>query len=115
MVMLGLLSGGRAVSGQTPEQRYTDWARPTFPAAEYVSRRATMALIASSVLGRLRQLDDFLYFTGLELPRSMLLLDGADGTATLFMPARDERFENPGRTNDFPGRPLGADPEPPRR
>jgi Xaa-Pro aminopeptidase len=58
-----------------------------------------------------RQLDDFLYLTGLELPASMLALDSRAGEAVLFLPARDPRFENPGRPNDFPGRPLGSDPE----
>jgi Xaa-Pro aminopeptidase len=117
------LSAGAGLTAQTPEQRYTDWALPTFPAAEYASRRAAMlsvladdeVLLVPSADGvthgeTFRQLDDFLYFTGLELPRSMLVLDGGDDTATLFAPARDERFENPGRPNDFPGRPLGSDP-----
>ena len=57
-----------------------------------------------------RQLDDFSYFTGMELPRSMLVLDGSRGVSLLFVPPRDARFENPGRRNDFPGRPLGDDP-----
>ena len=110
---------------QTPEQRYTDWATPTFPAAEYeVRRAAALELLGAEGGGVLlipsadgvthgetfRQLDDFLYFTGLELPASMLVLDSDAGEATLYLPARDPRFENPGRTNDFPGRPLGDDP-----
>ena len=31
------------------------------------------------------------------------------GEATLFVPERDPRFDNPGRLNDFPGRPLAND------
>ncbi len=111
--------------GQTPEQRYTDWATPTFPAAAYGARRASAlerlrsggggVLLIPSADGvthgeTFRQLDDFLYFTGLELPASLLALDADAGAVTLFLPARDARFENPGRANDFPGRPLGDDP-----
>ena len=57
-----------------------------------------------------RQLDDFLYFTGLELPDSVLAIEAPEGRATLFAPRRDTRFENPARANDFPGRPLADDP-----
>ncbi len=80
---------------QTPEQRYTDWASSTFPAAEYEGRRAAALELLAEVGGGIllipssdgvthgdtfRQLDDFLYFTGLELPASMLALDSdADG------------------------------------
>jgi len=114
------------LSAQTPEQRYTDWARPPFPPSEYVARRtALLERLAASGGGVLlvpsadgvtsgetfRQLDDFLYLTGLELPRSVLALDADVGSATLFLPPRDARFENPGRPNDFPGRPLGDDPD----
>jgi Xaa-Pro aminopeptidase len=38
-----------------------------------------------------------------------LALDADAGQALLFTPARDFRFQNPGRANDFPGRPLGDD------
>lgn len=57
-----------------------------------------------------RQLDDFNYFTGLELPSSMLVLDANANTAQLFVPATDNRFANPARRNDFPGRILLRDP-----
>jgi Xaa-Pro aminopeptidase len=57
-----------------------------------------------------RQLDDFEYFTGLEVPRSLLLIDPVANRSTLFTPARDPRFDNPGRPNDFPGRILAGDP-----
>ena len=57
-----------------------------------------------------RQLDDFWYFTGLELPNSMLAIDADDNQTVLFVPRQDARFENPSRPNDFPGRALASDP-----
>lgn len=94
-----------------------------FPAAEYAARRAS----ALTLLGRddvllvpsaegtsggetFRQLDDFEYFVGLEVPRSVLVLDGRLRRAVLFVPRTDTRFENVGRPNDFPGRELLDDP-----
>jgi len=53
-----------------------------------------------------RQLEDFWYYTGLEVPNSMLVLDAENDRSILFLPETDYRFENPGRQNDFPGRPL---------
>ena len=109
------------LSAQTPEQRYGDWARPGFRPQEYEFRRnriidglrATgggLLLVPSSdglTHGEtFRQLEDFWYLTGLEVVQSMLVLDAERGLSTLFMPPRDPRFENPGRRNDFPGRPL---------
>ncbi len=105
------------------EQRYFDWVDLPFPAEEFVARRAAFAeklkasggiFLAVSVDGvsggeTFRQQDTFMYFTGLELPRSILAI-AADGRVTLFAPPRDPRFENPSRTNDFPGRPLADDP-----
>jgi Xaa-Pro aminopeptidase len=61
--------------------------------------------------GTFRQTDNFLYFTGLELPKSMLWVDADHGTVFLFTPDRDPRWESDTRPNDFPGRLLGADPE----
>lgn len=58
-----------------------------------------------------RQLDDFLYFSGLELPNSVLAVEAASGAATVFAPRTDTRFENASRPNDFPGRRLADDPE----
>jgi hypothetical protein len=58
-----------------------------------------------------RQLDDFLYFSGLELPDSMLVFDANEGRVHLFAPSHDARYEDAGRPNDFPGRLLGADPD----
>ena len=109
------------LSAQTPEQRYADWARPDFRPQEYEYRRGrvmdglrttggglllTPSSDGTTHGGTFRQLEDFWYLTGLEVPGSMLVLDSDAGLATLFMPRRDPRFENPGRPNDFPGRPL---------
>ena len=119
---VGHMVGGPALlSAQTPEQRYTDWVRPGFRPQEYEFRRnrildglrATgggLLLVPSSDGlthgGTFRQLEDFWYLTGLEVPQSMLVLDPRRDVSILFMPQRDPRFENPGRPNDFPGRPL---------
>lgn len=119
------LAGGPAgLSAQTPEQRYSDWVRPGFRPQEYEFRRnrildglrATgggLLLVPSSdglTHGEtFRQSDDFWYLTGLEVPQSMLVLDAERDISILFMPERDPRFENPGRPNDFPGRPLLSD------
>ena len=121
----GVVTGdpGR-LSAQTPEQRYSDWVRPGFRPQEYEFRRnrildglrATgggLLLVPSSdgiTHGEtFRQLEDFWYLTGLEVPQSMLVLDARRDISILFMPRRDPRFENPGRPNDFPGRPLLED------
>ena len=58
-----------------------------------------------------RQLNDFYYFTGLELPNSLLVLDLNTGLAAAYVPEMDLRFENGSRPNDFPGRPLLLDVE----
>lgn len=115
-------AGAEPATAQTPEQRYTDWVRRLdFRPQEYAFRRSRMirllrdsgggTLLIPSADGQtdggtFRQLDDFYYFTGLETPNSMLVLDADADRATLYMPERDYRFENPGRPNDFPGRPL---------
>ncbi len=112
-----------------PEQRFFDWTRVPFPTAEYARRREAVldglgpgggVLMVTSAHGlshgeTFRQSDDFEYLTGLELPGSVLLLDLATRRPTLLVPARDPRFEAPGRPNDFPGRPLLGDPELARR
>lgn len=102
---------------------FTAWTHPVFPVAEYVSRRTTALgllrdndlLLVPSAEGTssgetFRQLDDFEYLVGLEVPRSVLALDGRTQRAILFVPHDDPRFENQGRPNDFPGRPLVSDP-----
>ena len=104
-------------------ERLTDWTRPVFAAAEYSARRvlalarlgANEVLLIPSAEGTsggetFRQLDDFEYLVGLEIPRSVLALDGRSHRAVLFVPPTDARFENAGRPNDFPGRDLLGDP-----
>lgn len=108
-----------------PEQRYFDWTTLPFPVEEFAARRATLAtaLAASgggvfltpsasgvSVGFTFRQLDTFWYLTGLELPDAVLAIDADGRQSTIYAPVRDARFENPARPNDFPGRPLQADP-----
>ncbi|MEO6403430.1 MAG: Xaa-Pro peptidase family protein [Vicinamibacteria bacterium] len=106
-----------------PVEVFSAWTRPTFPAAEYAARRkAALAQLkpgevwlvpgaeGTSAGETFRQLDDFEYFVGLEVPRSLLVMDQSTGLSTLFTPARDPRFENPRRPNDFPGRALSTDP-----
>ena len=56
--------------------------------------------------GTFRQLESFWYYTGLEVPNSVLVLDADRDRSILFLPETDYRFENAGRPNDFPGRPL---------
>lgn len=118
-------AGSTAESQPTPEQRYGDWVRRLdFRPQEYAFRRSNMIrllrasgggiFLAPSSDGRthgdtFRQLEDFWYYTGLEVPNSMLVLDADRDRSILFMPDTDYRFENPGRPNDFPGRPLLSD------
>jgi len=126
LAAVGLLLLVSTVFGQTAEQRYWDWSTLDFEPSEYHSRRARLiqelALIGDGVLlipsvqgtshgPTFRQLDDFHYWTGLELPSSMLVVDARERTAVVYAPTRDERFDNPGRRNDFPGRPLAGDSE----
>lgn len=106
----------------TPEQRYSDWVRRLdFRPQEYAFRRSNMirllresgggVMLIPSSDGRtegdtFRQLEDFWYYTGLEVPHSVLVLDAERDRSILFLPSTDARFESPGRPNDFPGRPL---------
>jgi Xaa-Pro aminopeptidase len=109
----------------TPEQRYGAWVRRLdFRPQEYAFRRSNMirllresgggVFLAPSSDGTtegdtFRQAEDFWYYTGLEVPGSMLVLDADRDRSILFLPERDYRFDNPGRPNDFPGRPLLGD------
>jgi Xaa-Pro aminopeptidase len=48
---------------------------------------------------RFRQSNEFFYATGLEVPGAYVLIDGADGTTTVYLPHRDdqrERVDGPG-------------------
>lgn len=118
----GVAASPQSLRAQRPET-FSTWTSPVFPAAEYVARRASalgrmgehdMWLVPSSegTSGgeTFRQLDDFEYFVGLEVSRSMLAIDGRSKRAVLFVPRDDPRFTNAGRPNDFPGRPLALDP-----
>ena len=126
-VILVPLGVGIGTSGA--EERFFDWTSLQFPREEYQARRAKLAqqlrlsgggvYLTPSRPGlsqgeTFRQLDDFLYFTGLELPDSVFVLDAESGRAVVFAPPRDLRFENAARANDFPGRPLADDPVLPR-
>lgn len=110
---------------QTPEQRYFDWTDLPFPAEEFAARRAALAAALQKSGGGVflspaaagvsdgftfRQLDTFWYLTGLEVPDGIVAIEAGNGRTTLYAPPRDARFENPSRRNDFPGRPLQADP-----
>ena len=117
-----LLCGGfNPVAAQTPVQRFFDWTALPFDKAVYQQRRAQVSAHTEGILlipaahGRshgftFRQRDDFLYLTGLEVPHAVLALDAA-ATPILFVPDEDARFASASRPNDFPGRPLGTDPE----
>lgn len=109
----------------TPEQRYRDWVRRLdFRPQEYAFRRSNMIRLLRGSGGGVflvpssdgitdgatfRQLEDFWYLTGLEVPNSMLVLDADRDRSLLFLPESDYRFVNPGRANDFPGRQLLED------
>jgi len=124
--LAALLAAVLLAAAGAAEERFFDWTRLAFSPQEHAERRAALAaelrgsgggvLLVPSAPGRsdgstFRQLDDFHYLTGLELPDSVLALDSASGTALLFAPTRDARFESAERPNDFPGRPLQADPD----
>lgn len=117
--------GDESAYGPAPVQHYGDWVRRLdFRPQEYAFRRSNLIrllresgggiMLVPSSDGRthgetFRQLTDFWYYTGLEVPNSMLVLDADRDRSILFLPERDHRFENPGRPNDFPGRPLLGD------
>jgi Xaa-Pro aminopeptidase len=120
-----LTLGAPALPAETPEQRFFDWSDLQFSREVHAVRRATLGtalaetrpiFLAPSRDGfssgeTFRQLDDFLYFTGLEFPNSVLAIDADSGKSILFAPEWDARFANPSRRNDFPGRKLALDPE----
>lgn len=110
----------------TAPQRFWDWTILPFTATEFRLRRQAMLaqlqqsgggvfLVPSATGatsgGTFRQENDFLYFTGLELPQSVLVLDAEESRSLVYAPRTDERFESAARPNDFPGRSLQDDPE----
>ena len=122
LLLVATFASHSALTAQQPE-RLTAWTHPTFPVAEYIARRAAAlsslgnddVLLVPSAEGTssgdtFRQADDFEYFAGLEIPRSLLVIDGRTRSSWLIAPANDPNFTNSGRPNDFPGRALAADP-----
>ncbi|MGD8331648.1 MAG: Xaa-Pro aminopeptidase [Acidobacteriota bacterium] len=80
---------------------------PYFTADEFAARRTRVAAVigqdavavlqgAGSPPGytRFRQTNGFFYLSGIETPHSYLLIDGATGDTTLYLPPRDERRES---------------------
>ncbi len=130
LVMTGVTAVLATTLWQTPQQTYFEWTDLPFPADEYVTRRARMTeeirsaggglYLAPSGQGRshgetFRPLNDFLYFTGLELPNAMFVLDATSGEGLVFVANQDPRFASATRKNDFPGRALADDPTLARR
>ena len=127
LVLAAAFSFSFNLYAQTPEQLYFEWTEMPFSKEELAIRRTklTRDLLDSGKTGlaiipskdgfsfgdTFRQLDDFYYFTGLELPNSILVLDLTNQTSMIFAPQRDLRFESASRPNDFPGRPLLNDSE----
>ena len=107
---------------QTPQQSYFEWTELPFSKEELQQRRTNLVfqLKAQNKNGlalfpakdgfsygeTFRQLDDFYYFTGLELPNAILAIEVPSGNTVIFTPEMDKRFHSASRPNDFPGRPL---------
>ena len=120
LMMLSLLA--IALGAQTPEQHYFEWTQLPFTKEELSQRReklidhlqerrATGLVVVPASDGissgeTFRQNDDFYYFTGLELPNSILVIDIDVKSAKVYVPETDPRFYSASRPNDFPGRPL---------
>ena len=110
------------LSAQTPQQSYFEWTELPFSKEELAQRRTNLMseLRAQNKEGLVlipakdgfsygetfRQLDDFYYFTGLELPNAILAIEVPSGNTIVFTPEMDKRFYSASRPNDFPGRPL---------
>ncbi|WP_339837141.1 Xaa-Pro peptidase family protein [uncultured Maribacter sp.] len=114
-----LLFSTTLLFAQTPVQSYFEWTDLPFSMEELHERRQKLMSIlleqqknglvvipandGFSFGETFRQSDDFYYFTGLELPNSLLVLDLSDQSSIIYTPERDLRFENGSRVNDFPG------------
>ena len=123
--ILVILFSSFFVFSQTPVQSYFEWTDLPFSKEELQQRRENLisSLIKDGKDGHViipandgfssgetfRQADDFYYFTGLELPNALLVIDLSNQTSIIYSPERDLRFENGSRVNDFPGRPLLTD------
>lgn len=110
----------------TSEQKYFEWTDLPFPKEEYHQRREKLMIALKqngdgifvcpsrdglSTGETYRQLDDFNYFTGLEVPNSVLVVNSENNSVILFLPPTDIRFESATRKNDFPGMQLLTDPQ----
>ena len=120
--ILVFLLSSTFIFGQTPVQSYFEWTDLPFSKEELSERRQRLLsnlkkekkngfVVIPSKDGftsgeTFRQSDDFYYFTGLELPNALLVLDVDNQSVVIYTPERDLRFENGSRVNDFPGRPL---------
>ncbi|MCE7992524.1 MAG: aminopeptidase P family protein [Roseivirga sp.] len=127
ILLLTLLVSLNSAWAQTPQQSYFEWTDLPFSKSELAQRRTNLIdrLKAQNKSGLVlipakdgfsygetfRQLDDFYYFTGLELPNALLAIELASGNSTVFTPSMDLRFHSSSRPNDFPGRPLLNDEE----
>ncbi len=122
LILVTILYYGFDLKAQTPEQHYFEWTAMPFSKEELVERRSKLidtikdtgqtglviipARDGFSYGETFRQLDNFYYFTGLELPNSLLVIDIEEKSAIIFTPEEDLRFKSTSRPNDFPGRPL---------
>ena len=117
MLSFALLAESGFVPGQDSpaprEQRFFEWTRMPFSKVVYRARRKKMLAGLRRTGGGVflsparhgvsdgftfRRLDDFLYFTGPELPDSMLVLDADAGKVILFVPSTSSTA---GRMSEF--------------
>ncbi|WP_171037093.1 Xaa-Pro peptidase family protein [Maribacter algarum] len=121
-LLIALVSLSISLFSQTPQQSYFEWTEMPFSKEELKERRSNLLqdLRKSGKTGiviipakdgfsygeTFRQLDNFYYFTGLELPNSILVLDIKGNSEVIYTPEEDLRFKSNSRSNDFPGRPL---------
>ncbi len=129
-ILMMLIAAFQLVA-QTPQQSYFEWTDLPFSKEELTQRRSNLLetlkregksgiVLIPARDGRshgetFRQLDDFYYFTGLELPNSLLVMDTETNGVSIYVPEMDARFASASRPNDFPGRPLIDDLELPAK
>ena len=108
------------------EERFLGASRVQFAPVVHAERRARLAASLRASGGGVfltpsadgfsggetfRQLDDFLYFTGLELPNAVLAIDAESGDGRRSSHLGGMRgSRSASRPNDFPGRPAGGRP-----
>ena len=126
-IYLFIVLSFHSLIAQTPQQSYFEWTELPFSKEELQQRRTGLIseLTSQNKEGLVlmpakdgfsygetfRQLDDFYYFTGLELPNAILAIEVPSGNTIIFTPEMDKRFHSDSRPNDFPGRPLLNDSE----